>query len=309
MKNYFGFTLTGKKLLPIWLIFYILFILPYTILIMKMKNIQPGTAPSGMIFIFLFLLILIAFFITFYLTKIMIENVRYKDQPIIFNGEFGKYVGLILGGLVLSIITLGVYLAWFIRNMQRFFVNNSKLENESFTFQGEGGRLFVILLLTLFLPIVVLIIIMAKLGLITPGYVATGSTIFIQQVITWIIMIPYMYFVYKWVVNIDYKNYNIKWETEFWNSCGKIALELLLSIITIGIYFPMAMIKLYKYFTERTIAQSGEIKRKFGFEPDNINDFLFIWGQILLTIITLGIYYPWAISKIGTRILNRTFLE
>ncbi len=26
MKNYFGFNLTGKKLLPIWMIFYFLFI-------------------------------------------------------------------------------------------------------------------------------------------------------------------------------------------------------------------------------------------------------------------------------------------
>jgi len=111
------------------------------------------------------------------------------------------------------------------------------------------------------------------------------------------------------MVNIDYKNYNIQWETKFWNSCGKLALEILLSIITIGIYFPMAMLKLYKYFIERTIAQSGDIKRKFGFDADNINDFLFIWGQILLTIITIGIYSPWSLSKIGTRILNRTYLE
>ena len=308
MKNYFGFTLTGKKLLPIWLIFYILCIVPYVVLIMKLKNIQPGTTPSGMIFIFLFLLILIAFFITFYLAKIMIENIQYNGKPIIFNGKFGKFVLLILGGLVLSVITLGVYIAWFIRNMHRFFVNNSELENVSFKFQGKGGRLFVILLLTIFLPIIVLTIVMTKLFVINPGHVSADS-MYIQQFITLIIMIPYMYFVYKWMVNIDYKNYNIKWETKFWNSCGKLALEILLSVITVGIYYPMAMIKLYKYFTEKTIAQSGEIRRKFGFDADNISDFLFIWGQILLTIVTLGIYYPWAISKIGTRILKRTFLE
>ena len=76
-----------------------------------------------------------------------------------------------------------------------------------------------------------------------------------------------------------------------------------------GIYIPMAMIKLYAYFTEKTIAQSEEGIRRFGFETDNLNDFLFIWGQTLLTIITLGIYYPWSISKIGKRILSRTYLE
>jgi len=70
---------------------------PYVLLILKMKNIQSGAAPSGMIFVFLFILILIAFFITFYLMKIMIENIQYKDNPIIFNGKFGKFVGLKLG--------------------------------------------------------------------------------------------------------------------------------------------------------------------------------------------------------------------
>jgi len=304
MKNYFGFNLTGKKLLPIWLVFYFLFIVPYAILIIKMKNIQPETSPSVMIFIFLVFLILVAYLISFYLAKIMIEHFLYKEKSISFTGKFGKFVGLILGGLLLSIITLGVYLAWFIRSIYSFFVNNSAYENESFTFQGKGGRLFIILLLTLFLPIFALTIAMT---MIYPGEVSTSYIII--QIITLIIMIPYMYYIYKWMVNIDYKHYNIKWETEFWRSCGKLALEILLSIITIGIYAPMAMIKLYAYFTEKTIAQSNEVKRTFGFDKDNMNDFLFIWGQILLTIITLGIYYPWLISKTGKRILSRTYLE
>ncbi|PKP17727.1 MAG: hypothetical protein CVU06_12835 [Bacteroidetes bacterium HGW-Bacteroidetes-22] len=308
MKNYFGFNLTAKKLLPIWLIFYFLFITSYVVLINSMKNIQSGTTPSGMLFLFLFLLFLVAFFISFYIAKIIIENFTYKDKPIIFNGKFGKFVGLILVGLLLSIITLGVYMAWFIRNIHRFFVNNSVYENESFTFQGKGGRLFVIVLLTIFLPIIALTIIMSKVFMVNPEHVSISNMIF-QQIISWMIMIPYIYFIYKWMVNIDYKNYNIRWETEFWNSCGKLALEIFLSVITIGIYSPMAVIKLYAYFTERTIVQSGDVKRKFGFDTDNINDFLFIWGQILLTIITLGIYYPWSISKIGKKILSRTYLE
>jgi hypothetical protein len=308
MKNYFGFTLTGKKLLPIWLIFYFLFIVPYVVLIIKMKNIQQGTKPSVMIFIFLILLILIAFLITFYLTKLIIENFQYKDKTISFNGKFGKFVGLVLSGMALSIITLGIYLAWFIKNIQRFFIDNSDYENESFKFQGKGGKLFLILLLTIFLPVIILTVIMMKVIPMNPGQTST-SYLIIQQIITWIIMIPYMYFIYKWMINIDYKNNNIKWETDFWNSCGKIALEMLLSIITIGIYLPMAMVKLYCYFVERTISQSIDVKRKFGFDKDNIHDFLFLWGQILLTIITIGIYYPWAISKIGTRFLSRTYLE
>lgn len=309
MKNYFGFTLTGKKLLPIWLLFYILFVAPYVALIIKMKDIQHGTTPSSMMFIFplIILLMLVAFFISFYLVKLMIENITYKDKSVTFNGKFSKFVGLIIGGFLLSIITLGIYLAWFIRDLHRFFINNSVYENESFTFQGKGGRLFVIFLLTLVLPMIVLAIIIAQGLMLNTGQTST-TYVFIQQAITVIIMIPYMYYVYKWMVNINYKQYHIQWKTNFWKSCGKLLIEILLIVITFGIYYPMALIKIYAYFTERTIVQSDETKRKFGFDTAHLNDFLFIWGQLLLIIITLGIYYPWAICKIGTRMLSRTYV-
>jgi hypothetical protein len=72
---------------------------------------------------------------------------------------------------------------------------------------------------------------------------------------------------------------------------------------------PMAILRLYKYFSEKTIATSPERKLKFGYAIDQLNDFLFIWGQTLLTIITLGIYYPWAFCKIGKRVLSKTYLR
>ena len=308
MKNYFGFTLSAKQLLPVWLIFYALFIIPYVLLIFQLKNIQPGTPPSGMIFLYLFLLILAAFSITFYFTKLTIENVQYNNKPITFNGTFGKYFGVMLGGFLLSIITLGIYSPWFIRNICRFFVDNSVYENEPFSFKGKGGKLFLIITFSLLIPIIILSVILAKAFVIVPGQFSL-SFFLTQQALVWLIMIPYIYLVYKWEVNIDYKNFNLTWDTKFLDACGKLALELFLTFITLGIYYPMAMMKLYSYFTHRTILISADSKKIFGFEEDHINDFLFIWGQLLLSLITLGIYYPWMISKVGSRILSRTYIE
>ena len=123
-----------------------------------------------------------------------------------------------------------------------------------------------------------------------------------------IIMIPYMYLMYKWMIDIKYKDYHIKWKTDFFESCGKILVEVLLIMITVGIYMPLAYLKLFKYFSERTIAEKADSSLQFGYELDSKNDFLFIWGQLLLTIITLGIYYPWAYAKIGKRILEKTYV-
>ena len=40
-----------------------------------------------------------------------------------------------------------------------------------------------------------------------------------------------------------------------------------------------------------------------------VDDFKFMWKQILLTAITFGIYYPWAFSRIVNRVLTQTYLS
>jgi uncharacterized membrane protein YjgN (DUF898 family) len=307
MKNYLKFNLTGKKLLPIWLLFLVFFISPYTLLIFKTKNIQPGDNTFLFVFPLMILIVVISFILTFYFAKLTIENIVYKDKSLVFSGSFWKYFGVVLLGLFLTLITLGIYMAWFIKDITRFFVNNSSLESQNFKFQGKGGNLFVILLLTIMIPTIILSVFVAMYTLSNPDQVKWITLIF--QLIMIPIMIPYMYLVYKWLVNITYKGSNISWQTNFWNSCGKIAVEMLLTIITVGIYMPLAFVRMYKYFATRTIVTNGGDKQRFGYDIDQLNDFLFIWGQILLIIITLGIYYSWAYCKINGRILSKTYLE
>jgi uncharacterized membrane protein YjgN (DUF898 family) len=308
MKNYFNFTLTGKKFFPVWILFLVLFFVPYMTLVFKMKSIQPGSTASLLIFPSLLLLLIVALLLTFYLSKIMIENVAYKEKAIVFNGSFGTYLGKVVLGLFLTFITLGIYGAWFITNMHRFFLNNSSYDSQNLEFKGKGGKLFVILLLTLIIPITIVMIVMVSAMIKNPDLTQVKSTSIYVQLIMMILMIPYMYFVYKWMVNINYKGYHFSWETNFWNSCGKIALEMLLTIVTVGIYFPLAWLHLYKYFAEKTVATADDRKLRMGYDIDPLNDFLLIWGQTLLTIVTLGIYYPWACSKMGSRILGKTYL-
>ncbi len=306
MKNYFSFNLTAGKLFPVWILFLIFCIAPYFFIIFRIKSIQADGSSALLFFSLLLFVVVIAFVLTFYMVKLTIENVGLLDKTIEFNGKVAKYAGVVLLGFFLSIITLGIYIAWYTRNINRFFIDNSSYNSQPFKFQGKGGQLFVILLLTIILPMILLTILMGKFMVSDAGQ--GSSVLVIMQVLMIFIMIPYIYFVYKWMVNIDYKNYNISWKTNFWHSCAKITAEIVLTIITIGIYYPLAMIRLYKYFMERTAARASDAELLFGYDIDQLNDFLFIWGQTLLSIITLGIYYPWAFCKIGKRILEKTYL-
>lgn len=305
MKNYFNFNLTGKKFLPVWLLFLFLYLIPYITIITRTSHIQVGKQIS-LIFPMMILLIVVAFVLNFFMTKLAIENVSFKDKSVVFTGTFGQYIKIVLLGFFLSIITLGIYGAWFIRDVFRFFIDNSSYDSNALKFKGKGGKLFVIMLLTIVVPLILLALVLVMFRL---NHTGLDSTIeIIQQLVITFIMIPYLYFVYKWMFNVDYKDFHISWKTNFWSSCGKIIVELFLSVVTLGIYSPLATLRLYKYFADRTLAKSEVKTLTFGYDIDQLNDFLFLWGQLLLTMITLGIYFPWAFSKAGKRVLSKTYL-
>jgi uncharacterized membrane protein YjgN (DUF898 family) len=274
-----------------------------------MKEITTGDPKSVFIIIpALLVLCLIAFILSYFIEKISIEGIEYKNKSLVFKGKFGQYIGIVLLGGFLSVITLGIYSPWFIKSIQKFFIDNSTYDSNNPEFRGTGGNLFVILLLTLIIP---MIIISGVLGIFTfiNHNQLSGLYRVIYQILIFIIMIPYIYYVYKWCIDIKFKKYTIQWKTEFWASCWKILVEVFLSVITIGIYSPLASLRLYKYFAEKTIATSDDGSMNFGYDIEPQSDFLFIWGQSLLTIITLGIYYPWAFCKVRSRILSKTYSQ
>ena len=310
MKNYFKFNLTGNKLFPVWLIFLVLIIAPFATIAFQLKDYNPQEDLHALVYIIPSMLFIgiIGFLITFYLTKLFIEGIEYNDQSLVFKGNIGQFVGIFLLNLLFSIISLGIYTPWMVKNIQKFFVDNSSYSSNPFNFKGKGGELFVIILLTLIIPTIVIGIFVGVFTLAThtQASVVAGG---IRQVITNLIMIPYMYFTYKWMVNVGYKGYTISWKTDAWDSCGKILVQMLLTFITLGIYYPMAIIKLYHYFVGKTVAVSDEKTLKFGYDMEPKADFLFLWGQTLLIIVTLGIYYPWAACKMVERIMGKTYSE
>ena len=306
MKNYFSFNLIAHKLLPIWIMYLALVVTPYLYLTIENRGTSSADLTSAiMVFAIYLFIAIVAYLLVFYIARLLIQSVSYKHQPVLFEGSFREYVGKVLLGFFLSIITLGIYFPWFIQSIMSFFIDNTTYNGAAFKFKGKGGKLFVIMWLIYILPVVILIGVMARV-MIADGQ--NSSMILVIQFVMGVILIPYIYLVYKWMVNVDYSGYHISWNTNFWGSCGKIFIELFLLLITAGIYWPLAMLKLYKYFAEQTIAHSDEQTLRFGYDLEQLKDFLFLWGQLLLTIITVGLYYPWALSKIGARVVGKTYL-
>ena len=59
-----------------------------------------------------------------------------------FRGEAGDFLGMILRGTLLSIVTLGFYLPYFQNRRRAFFVNNARFGSEPFAYQADARELF-----------------------------------------------------------------------------------------------------------------------------------------------------------------------
>lgn len=295
--------------------------------------------PSKLFFLYLVIVLAMAFVFILFIARLLIRSVEYRGIKMTCDFHTGKYIGIIISGLVLSIVTVGIYIPWFIRNINRFFVHGTSYNSHSFSFKGQGGKLFQIMTLTIFIPFLLV-------GFVVFTVLNSEIDLWIYEVVVISILVSIIYLTFNWMVNIRYKNYLIRLDTGFFSAMGKIAIELLLAVIlvfifqwltsfiiillwdpdsfpsagklavelllavtTLSIYFATAFIRLYRYFAEHTKSNIVDGKQiTMGYAGDQVLDFKFMWRQILLTAITFGIYYPWAFSRIVGRVLTQTYL-
>ncbi len=68
-----------------------------------------------------------------------------------FTGEVGEFVGVYVPGILLTIVTLGLYSPIFHANVRRYLVDETRFGDTSFKFTGDGKDLFGKFLLALLL--------------------------------------------------------------------------------------------------------------------------------------------------------------
>lgn len=344
MKSYLNFTLKGIQLLPIWIAFFLFFSIPFYFLIKELIDLTaeeiPAGGPSTRFSLYFLIVLAVYFTFIFYSSRQVMQSLEYKGLKVVCDFHTNKYIGIVITGLLLSIVTIGIYLPWFIHNLHRFFVHGATYNSHKFAFRGRGAKLFLIMTLAIFIPFIVV-------GFIVFTVLNSNIEIWIYQVMVISSLVSIIYLTFKWMVDIRYKDFVIRLNTGFFHAMWKIAIELVLAVIlvfifswltsvstvfwldadffpatgkvvielilgvfTLGFYFPMAFIRLYRYFTEHT--QSNIIEGKqitMGYDGDQVSDFLFMWRQILLTMITFGIYFPWAFSRTAQRLLTQTFVS
>jgi uncharacterized membrane protein YjgN (DUF898 family) len=265
--------------------------------------------------VFLIVPVVIQAVFTILFLRIIVPKLSIGGKAFVFRGHIAKYLGMNLTGLLLSIVTLTVYLPWYARRIVTYLVGETTFNGSSPEFLGKAGRLLKYLLLAMWIPVIVVGIVfglMSGVGTVSYATVQAGMTP-AQAGMAFavsLIMIPFLYLMYKWYVDVRWNDVTIAWRTSLWPSCGFILGQLLLSLITISIYWPAAALRLYRYFTARTVLSKRDVEMgRLGFDGSIAKGWRLMWGQALLSIVTLGAYIPWACAIIGRWIAASTYYE
>jgi len=247
--------------------------------------------------------------------RIILGKLSLRGKSFSFKGKISTLLGITIKGTLLSIITLTIYLPWFIRKYSAYIVSEISFNEANPSFMGKGGKLFKYILLSVTLPFIALIALIVLLSFNDTLQKGTGHSFsakisIILYVFAFIIFIPFIYLLYKWYINIQWRNKKIYLAAKFWNTCGYILGQVVLTVVSVGIYFPAAYIKIYRYFISRVRVFDGELEEGMpGFDGSIKKGFLLIWGQALLSVITVGFYLPWAYAKVGSWAASFTYYD
>ena len=321
MKQEFDFNLDARRFFPLFIVFFIPWLILEVLIVAQSRRADKLFEETPVMAV-VFLLLVVAMFlliVLFYIPILrkLISAASLDNEHFRFNGSIGKFFGLNLLGIFLTGITAGIYGPWYITRICRYLVGEILYKEERLEFTGKGGRLFVIILLTVVLPLIPLVIVQARLSQSFFGSAMTMNPFqsfmlaALIQLIFWSFFAAYLYAVYRWFfTHLRYSEHATSWDTRFWPSVAMIWIQFLLSAVTLGVYFPAAYIKVYRYFAERTKidgenGQAGAL----GFQGQTGKGFGLMWGQGLLAIITVGIYTPWALSKVGKWFMSNTYYE
>ncbi|MCZ8342049.1 MAG: DUF898 family protein [Leptospira sp.] len=216
---------------------------------------------------------------------------------------------IMLKNIFLTIVTLGIYSFWAKTNVQKFIAENIEWAGERLSFHGSGKERFIgflkaaliliglyafnlaITYLVSFLPIpylssIVSVVLTLAVFLALVPVIVVGGTKYITS-------------------RTGYRNLRFGFDGKILEVAKIYAKGILLTAITLGIYYPWFYVEKEAYLKSKT--RYGNTN--FGFQADGQEMFFMFLKGFFLIIVTLGIYYPWYFAEVRNYIWNHTSFQ
>ena len=148
----FVFAGTGKEMFKGYVKALAIFVSLYGIFFYLMLNDMPGLA---LLIMYGGILALLPFAIhgsyRYRMAKTSWKGIRFG-----YTGDRGNLIGIFFKGLFFTIITFGIYSAWFAMDLRRYILSNIKVGNARFVYNGDGTDYFLLNLKGYFLTVITL---------------------------------------------------------------------------------------------------------------------------------------------------------
>ncbi len=198
------------------------------------------------------------------------------ETRFVYTGTGGGLFGKVFVGMLLCLVTLGIYTPWFMVSMYGYILENTTMKaaggDVKFGFNSKGGELFVKMLVGCLLTMLTLGIYYSWFAVDISKYISAN------------------------IVGTDAQGrvYNGAFRATGVQMFGVLFVGILLTMITFGIYTPWFLCKFMRFCTENTdIVHDGQVFGKFAFKGEGGTLFGVFLVGMLLTAVTLGIYYFW----------------
>lgn len=316
MRNYFGLDLKGGRLAGPFFIVWVLLVAGIALGMFGKRSefldwdffwsVVSGVMST--VCVMSALCILAFFFVRGTVRALSLYGERFEAD---YDGR--KYAALCAEGILLSLVTFGIYTPWFVARLVRYFCRNTFFRFKEFRFRSHGSDLFSYAVLLFVLPDCIPLLVAVFCAGWLSDYLSTDNLrvmIVLYVALTWLLKSIGTVLIIRWLTNFKYGDRKrIQSVAEAWRGGLFVFGQVVLSALTLGIYYPMALLRVWRYFAGRTVLGGDVVEDRCGFAMNPGEDYLVSLGQMLLCIVTFGIYFPWAYARIVGLLFRHTYVD
>jgi len=202
-----------------------------------------------------------------------IENTQSRNIPFEFRGDGLEYFKIWIVNILLTILTLGIYSAWATVRNRRYFYSNTYLNGDSFAYLAEPlqilkGRIIAVAIFIavsfLFYTSPILSFLLIILSVFVTPYIFNASRSFQLR-------------------NTAYKNIQFRFNGTYGAAFEVLVVFPLLTITTLGIFYPVAVKELNKY----TVGKSAYGATQFEFNATAKEYYMIFFHLVGLGVLCL----------------------
>ncbi|MGD1870574.1 MAG: DUF898 family protein [Neomegalonema sp.] len=202
-----------------------------------------------------------------------------------FTGETGSLFNIMFKGLLLTILTLGIYRFWMKTHLRRYYWGSTRLDGEPLEYTGKGVELLLGFLIAIFFLAIYLAVVNFGLSFASMAYWQGYEPAAFLSLLTLLPLIPYAkYRAQRYLLSrTRWKGVRFGLDLEAWAYTWRSLLWSLGSIVTLGLLYPLADFKLRQFITKRMTFgdQRFELTGKAG---GLYRGFIWVWALIAATV-------------------------